>query len=103
MIRELPNLRRHHVSPWSSVEKAVEVLQGKAIMEVHSHPGKVFFGWKEADMQKEIRGLVEKAQRRPMDLNLSDIHSVNGDPRLLGLWARAAQEECAKVANTALV
>jgi hypothetical protein len=94
IIKELPNLRRHHVSPWSSVEKAVEVLQGKVIMEVHSHPGKVFFGWNEDDMRKEIRGLIEKAQGHPMDLNLSDIHSVNGNPKTLGIWAKVARKEC---------
>jgi hypothetical protein len=28
-----------------------------------------------------------------MDLNLSDINTVNGRPEILGEWARIAQEE----------
>jgi hypothetical protein len=93
VIKNLPNLRRHHVSPWSSVSKAVEEIRGKAILEVHSHPGKVFFGWSQDDMRGEIRRLMDEANGHIMDLNLSDIHSVNGDPALLGLWARTAIEE----------
>jgi len=32
----------------------------------------------------------------PMDLNLSDIHSVNNNPAALGTWARVAQELSAR-------
>jgi hypothetical protein len=95
-IQHLPNLRRFHVSPWSSVARAVEVLQGKAVMEVHAHPGKVLFGMTESDMRKEIRRLLDAADGMPMDLNLSDIHTVNGRPETLAIWARIAQEEVAR-------
>ncbi|MFH0921245.1 MAG: hypothetical protein V1913_12900 [Fibrobacterota bacterium] len=94
--QHLPNLRRQHVSPWSTVARAVEVLQGKAVMEVHAHPGKVLFGMTESDMRKEIRGLLDAAKEMPMDLNLSDIHTLNGKSETLALWARVAQEEATK-------
>ena len=91
-IQNLPNLRRFHVSPWSSVSKAAEILQGKVVMEVHSHPGKVFFGWTTSDMSKDIANLIKQSQGFSMDLNLSDIHSLNNNPTILGMWARVAKE-----------
>jgi uroporphyrinogen-III decarboxylase len=92
VLSTLPNLRRLHVSPWSSIEAAREKFQGSVVLEVHAHPGRVFFGYSREDMKEEVARLVHAAQGVPLDLNLSDIHSVNGDPRLLTQWTEAAQE-----------
>jgi uroporphyrinogen-III decarboxylase len=92
LIAKLPNLRRVHVSPWSSVRRAVEVFQGRVAMEVHAHPGNVFFAFTPEQMRQEIEGLVEGAQGMPMDLNLSDVHSLNGKPEILRTWTQIAQE-----------
>ncbi len=91
-IALLPNLRRFHVSPWSSVSKAREVFAGSVVLEVHCHPGKVFFSFTPAEMRREIEGLVAQAEGVPMDLNLSDIHSIDGKPKTLRTWARVAQD-----------
>jgi len=91
-IAGLPNLRRFHVSPWSSVSKAREVFAGSVVLEVHCHPGKVFFTSTPEEMRSEIEGLVAEAEGVPMDLNLSDIHSIDGKPETLRTWARIAQD-----------
>ena len=95
VLATLPNLRRFHVSPWSSVEAARDKFRGTVVREVHAHPGRVFFGYSSREMKQEVQRLVRTAEGVPLDINLSDIHSVNGDPRLLTLWARAAQEAVA--------
>lgn len=92
IIATLPNLRRFHVSPWSSVETAKEKFQGKVILEVHAHPGKVFFGFSREDMHSDIKRLIDAAEGVPIDLNLSDIHSFNGNPKLLTTWAEEIQK-----------
>jgi len=92
VIAELPNLRRFHVSPWSSVARARETFGGRVVLEVHCHPGKVFFAFGPEEMRREIEDLIAQAEGAPMDLNLSDIHSLGGRPETLGLWARIAQE-----------
>ena len=74
------------------METARDALAGRAILEIHSHPGRVLFGWSFDQMKAELEELSRRAQGAAFDLNLSDIHSVNGDPSLLGTWARAAQE-----------
>jgi len=91
-IQNLPNLRRQHVSPWSTVAKAVEVFQGSVVMEVHANPSLVFFGWGETEIRANLKDLFSAAKGMPLDLNLSDIHTVNHNPALLGLWAKCAQE-----------
>jgi len=84
------------VSPWSSLEKARDRFQGRVVLEVHDHPGKVFFGATEDDIRRGLRILIDQAVGHPMDLNISDIHSFNGQPELLTLWARIAQEEAVR-------
>jgi hypothetical protein len=91
-IAELPHLRRFHVSPYSSVARAVEVLQGEAVMEVHAHPGRVLMAGTPEAMRDELVELIAAAQGQPMDLNLSDIHSIDGRPETLSTWTRIAQE-----------
>jgi len=91
-IATLPNLRRFHVSPWSSVAKARDVFAGSVVLEVHCHPGKVFFTFTPEEMSREIENLVAQAEGVPMDLNLSDIHSVDGRPKTLRTWAQVAQD-----------
>lgn len=92
VLATLPNLRRFHVSPWSSVSAAVAKFAGRVVLEVHAHPGKVFFGGTAESMRAELAELVAQADGCPIDLNLSDIHSINGRPGALADWARAAQE-----------
>ncbi|MBI3972121.1 MAG: hypothetical protein HY332_12590 [Chloroflexi bacterium] len=92
----LPNLRRLHVSPWSSVAMARAKTEGRVVLEVHSHPGKVLFGLSRDEMRQEIEALVAAAEGVPIDLNLSDIHSVDGRPETLRLWAQIAQDVAAR-------
>ncbi len=103
IIKELPNLRRCHVSPWSNLDIAVEVLKGEVVMEVHSHPSHVFFSWGEDETRKNIRDLIKRGNGLPMDLNLSDVHTVNNKPEMLATWSRIAQEEVAKASNLVMV
>jgi hypothetical protein len=93
VLATLPHLRRFHVSPWSSVAAARDKFRGSVVLEVHAHPGKVFFTSTPDDMRRELRSLIDAAEGVPMDLNLSDINSVNGNPATLTTWARIAQEE----------
>lgn len=91
-IARLPNLRRHHVSPWSSLKLAVQKFQGSVVLEVHAHPTETIFSASREDMRSEVTRLVKQAEGHPMCLNLSDIHTLAGNPATLKYWAQAAQE-----------
>jgi hypothetical protein len=91
-IARMPNLRRYHVSPWSSVKLAAKKFQGSVALEVHVHPTEVMFNASREQMRDEISRLVKEAEGHPMCLNLSDIHSLAGNPATLKYWAQEAQE-----------
>lgn len=91
-IARIPTLRRFHVSPWSSVEKAVQTFADRVVLEVHAHPGTVFFGDSRADMRRSLERLLTEGDGARIDLNLSDIHNVNGRPEALKVWAEEARE-----------
>jgi len=92
IIAGLPNLRRFHVSPWSSVARAAATFRGTVLLEVHAHPTEVFFAATRDDMRKELVDLLEAADGHPLCLNLSDIHSVADNPDTLRIWAETAQD-----------
>jgi hypothetical protein len=92
VIKTLSNLRRFHISPWSDVRSIREETKDAFVYEVHDHPGKVFFGMNKDDMKKSIKKLVDAAKGSIFDLNLSDIHNINKNPKALVEWAEAAQE-----------
>ncbi len=92
MLATLPGLRRLHVSPWSSGRCAVAAVGDRMALEVHCHPGKVLLSFTAEQMRAELRERVAECQSGRLDLNLSDIHSINGNPETLRIWAEMAQE-----------
>ena len=92
IIATLPNLGRHHVSPWSSVAVAAQKYQGSVVLEVHSHPTKIAMAATREELKNEVASLVDAADGHPMNLCLTDTHSLGGDPDTLRRWAQVAQE-----------
>ena len=92
-IRELPNLREFHVSPWSQVAPIAAALPEHVVLEVHSHPTNVLFLWGEAQMREELRALVDGAGDHAFNLKLCDIQTINADGgEALKAWSRAAKD-----------
>lgn len=91
-IADLTSLRRIHVSPWSSVGRARERFGRDVVLEVHAHPTAAFFTHDRRSMREELRRLLDEAGDARLDLNLNDIHSINGNPARLREWTEAAIE-----------
>jgi len=51
-------------------------------------------------MRAEIDTLIAQAESVPIDLNLSDIHSVDGKPDTLRIWAENAQDAVSSAIGT---
>jgi len=92
IIATLPNLRRHHVSPWSSIELAAQKYQGRVVLEVHTNPTLIAFDASREEMGAALQARVDAADGHPMSLCLTDIHNLGHDLDSLRLWAEAAQE-----------
>ena len=92
IIATLPNLRRQHVSAWSSVALAARKYQGSVNLEVTTHPNLVALGLTLEEMKNVMKRLVQEADGHPMNLSITDIYNLGGNPDSLRLWAEAAQE-----------
>ncbi len=92
IIRNLPNLRRIHISPWTDLENAVDQLGLDFVLETHGHPAETVLVHTPEQMRASLERIVSIAGDSVIDINLSDIETVKGDPSVLTTWARIAQE-----------
>lgn len=92
IIRELPNLRLFHVSPWTPVEPVVQVLGDQFALEVHSHPTKVLFEFSEQEMVEELRSRHKAAKGTVHVLKLCDVETVGDRWERLRTWTECARE-----------
>jgi hypothetical protein len=91
VLATLPNLRRHHVSAWSSVSLAAQKYRGAVLLEVTTHPNLIALGASREKMEQEMEKLVSQAEGHPMNLSITDIQHLGGNPDSLRGWAEAAQ------------
>lgn len=96
IIRRLPNLRRFHVSPWTNLEVAAVQLGREFVLETHAHPGDTLLVHTPAQMRAAVERIMALAGDCVLDINLSDIHTVGGNPAVLTTWAQIAQEVTAR-------
>ena len=92
ILATLPNLGRQHVSAWSSVERAVEVFGGSVVLEVTDHPNSVALAPTREEIRQGLQARVAAAEGHPMDLSITDIYNLAGDPMTLRRWTEAAQD-----------
>ncbi len=92
-ITGLPNLRRFHVSPWSDLVVAAQKLGRRYVIEKHVHSPNVLFAFTPEETRRELRLALETAGELVMEVHLSDISTIEGEPERLRRWAAIAQEE----------
>lgn len=92
IIRDLPNLRRVHVSPWTDLEIAVEQLGRTVVLEVDVHPADTVFVHSQAQMREALERRMDIAGDCIFEINLIGVETVRGNPTVLSTWARIAQE-----------
>jgi uroporphyrinogen-III decarboxylase len=98
IIRQLPNLRRFHVSAWTDLEVAAEQLGRDFVLEVDVHPGDTLLVHTPDQMRQALEKRMAMASDSIADVNLRDIHTVNGNPSVLTTWIEIVQEVTARYA-----
>ena len=96
IIRNLPGLRRMHVSPWTDLEAVVDQLGLDFVLETHAHPAETVLVHTPDQMRENLERIVSIAGDSVVDINLSDVETVNGNPSVLTTWAQIAQEVTAR-------
>jgi len=95
IIRQLPNLRRFHVSPWTDVESAAEQLGRDFVLEVVPHP-ETLCAQTPAEMRAVLEHIMDVAGDCVLDICLGEIETVYDNPAVLTTWAQIAQEVTAR-------
>ena len=99
IIRQLPNLRRFHVSAWTDLETAVRDLGRDFVLETHIAYGEALYVQQTRQkMCEAVDRIMRIAGDCIIDVNLADIETVQGDPSVLTRWALAAQEATSRYA-----
>ncbi len=91
IIRQLPNLRRFHISPWTNLKVAAEELGRDFVLEVVVHPDTLHVQT-EREMRDWLTRTMDIAGDNILDLNLGEIETTFGDPTVLSKWATIAQD-----------
>jgi hypothetical protein len=96
IIRQLPNLGRLHISPWTDLEKAVDQLGQSFVLETEAHTADTIFLHTREQMRERIEWIISVAGDSIFDINLTAIETTNGNPSVLTTWASIAQEVTAR-------
>jgi hypothetical protein len=96
LLKQIPNLRRVSVSPWSNLEKMAEYLGDRYILSMKPNPADLaapsFDG-------ERIRAGLREAMRITrgcrVEVIMKDNHTICRDPRRVTEWTRIAREEAA--------
>jgi len=98
-IKNLPNLRRFHISPWSDARSITQELGDKFIYEVHVHPANHLFAFSSSEIAADIKRLCRECvdNGAVFDLNLSDLETIHNDPSKLINWAKIAREAISSI------
>jgi len=92
LLRDVPNLRRVSISPWSDRKLAAEKLAGRAIFSWKPNPALVCTpkpDWDE--VERVTRETVEIARGCCLEMVLKDTHTFCNDPDRVGKWVQTVR------------
>lgn len=93
-IRQIPNIRKISMSPWSDIEKGAEAIGPDYVFSRKPNPALVAMDeWVPALAEKDFRDVLEATEVNgcPVEFTLKDISTCRGDPRRLWEWAQIAE------------
>lgn len=100
-VKQIPNLRRVSVSPWSDRAKMAENLGANYVYSMKPNPAEVAMDvFDEDSIRRGLRESLEAARGCHVEVILKDVHTIRNDPDRLIRWTRIAREESDRIAST---
>jgi len=96
IIRNLPNLRRFHVSAWTNLEETVKQLGKDFVIEVCVHTPDTLAVHTPSQMRAALERIMSIAGDCIIDINITDPETVFGKKDTFTTWAQIAQEVTAR-------
>jgi hypothetical protein len=97
IVKQIPNLRRVSVSPWSNEEKMAENLGREYVYCRKPNPAQVSTTWNEEILRRDLRHTLELTRGMSVEIVMKDVHTVAHEPWRLGRWVALAREEIARL------
>ena len=92
LLKKIPQLRRFSVSPWTNLEKAVEEMGPRYVMNWRVNPSDVLLKFNAEEMKQEVKAALRIAGRCPIEVVLQDIETVPGGLEQLQTWSAMAKQ-----------
>ena len=93
MLRQIPNLRRIAISPFSDVAKCAEKIGADYVMSYRPSPtDMVGYGFDEDRIRTILKRDLEACRQCHVDITLKDVETVQGDPERIRSWMQVTRE-----------
>jgi hypothetical protein len=93
-LREIPNLRRISVSPWSDRQKMADFLGREYVFCLKPNPAFVAFDqFPEEEIRQYVRETLAIAGECHLEFILKDVTTVRQQPDRIKRWVKAVKEE----------
>jgi hypothetical protein len=95
LVRQIPNVRKISISPWSNVERSADAIGGDYVMSRKPNPALFAMdGWEPDAAERELRASVEACRRSgtPIELILKDVSTIRGRRDRLEAWVAIAMK-----------
>jgi hypothetical protein len=94
ILKQIPNLRRVSVSPWSDRAKMAENLGDRYIFSMKPNPASLAMEtFDEERIRQALRRDLELARGCRVEIIMKDNHTIRRDPSRVVRWVRIAREE----------
>jgi len=91
-VKQIPNLRRVSVSPWSDVRLMAQNLGADYVFSRKPNPAYVSSDWDEERIRADLQETVAATRGLNVEIVLKDVHTVRGEPWRLPRWVEIARE-----------
>jgi len=93
-LKEISNLRRVSVSPWSDTALMAESLQDKYVFSMKPNPADLATdSFPEERIRQQLRCALETTRGCRVEVIMKDCHTIGNDPDRVVRWTRIAREE----------
>ncbi|WP_319586171.1 hypothetical protein [uncultured Desulfobulbus sp.] len=100
IIKQIPNLRRISVSPWSSIPKMAEYLEDKYILSLKPNPSMLAMeSFNENLVRENLRQSMDQAKGCCLEVVMKDNHTLRNEPERAVRWVEIALEEAENFSN----
>ena len=98
IIKQIPNLRRVSVSPWSNRAKMAENLADRYIFSMKPNPASLAMETFDAErIRQDLRRDLETTKGCRVEIIMKDNHTIRCDPSRVVKWVRIAREEAERI------